>query len=1196
MGKYGPIGTVLLVGIQVGFIFCYEMTVHNGLEDEDHIVNVDGSSNESHANHTQHEEHSSYHVVVWDFARVASPFVISAWILLASVAKIGFHLYNKLSSIFPESCLLIVLGVIIGVILYLSNASKEAYTLNAETFFLFLLPPIVLEAGYFMPSRAFFDNIGTILMFAVVGTLFNTFCIGGSLYAFSGGVIGLMDIRISFLHCLVFSSLISAVDPVAVLAVFEEIQVNEVLYIIVFGESLLNDAVTVVLYHMFETYSHIGEDNITAQDVLAGIASFCIVGIGGTLVGVIYGLITAFITRYTDHVRVIEPLFVFVMSYLSYLTAEIFHLSGIMAIVFCAITMKRYVEANISQKSHTTIKYFMKMISSVSETVIFVFLGLSTVVDTHDFNVGFVLLTLVFTLIYRVIGVIIQCAIVNRFRLLKLSKVDQFVMSYGGLRGAIAFCLVILLDAKVIPEKRMMITACIVVVFFTVFVQGITIKPLVNILKVKKSEKHKPSMNEQLHERAIDHAMAGIEDITGHHGHHHLRDKFENYDNKYLKPLLLRERPVTRETKIVKVSTNLSLRDAMDHLAKHGSFAVSNDLYNGNETSLAKLIRNYSASSLHFPLGYMPPAGLSHSQQSDHADREGGITPNSTCIDMQAIEAHYCKKIADDTKIHHILDNSLFKPRKRWTKHQKHELDTENHAPFRHKARQHIRHMISQHQMKRNANKAKVNKNGTNGKSSKNGGVKYLNVPGEAVQRKPTKNVSFADDLDTEGKDHREPPVKCRFSDVTEDKEEDSDSSSEAGIMFTAGPTEDEESEPGEDTPLISEATPTAVEKQLPWKRNSGRQPISSSLTHSLPDDDIPRMSECPSWVDNLDYNHISSSPAASLNISPNNSRSMPVLSVVQQLMQPAVLEEEEDEGDTVAMTTENSDKDVNSDMVEKVVFSAGSEHEHEGNSGIADASKEEKTDVSVEKQNEVEESNGGLSFSLPWRRQDDESDQGPVRSPSASHIVDSSQNFAPLPSNRSFTLSEREECLESKHLKPINLQSVISLPKYNDTYPDSHDVFLEQSDVLKSLPQSDDLDPDDRIHKWLQHSPDDLGSEEEEEIEEEMKKRNKKWEEGDNEPLEVVVVPNVDTSSANNCDNTGDSTASEKNCIDSSRNGSKSNIGLKMDKTDPVKSENKSSSGFVLDCGEGPTAIIVVDDKRKDQTENKENDAETYV
>ena len=122
-----------------------------------------------------------------------------------------------------------------------------------------------------------------------------------------------------------------AVDPVAVLAVFEEIHVDEILYIVVFGESLLNDAVTVVLYHMFEAYVDMGEGNIEVTDIMKGFASFLVVALGGTFIGIIWGYLTGFVTRFTNHARVLEPLFVFVMAYMSYLNAEIFHMSGILA-------------------------------------------------------------------------------------------------------------------------------------------------------------------------------------------------------------------------------------------------------------------------------------------------------------------------------------------------------------------------------------------------------------------------------------------------------------------------------------------------------------------------------------------------------------------------------------------------------------------------------------------------------------------------------------------------------------------------------------------------------------------------------------------------------------------------------------------------------------------------------------------------
>lgn len=179
----------------------------------------------------------------------------------------------------------------------------------------------------------------------------HTLAIGASLYACGlTGIYGDDPPRI--LETLLFSSLIVAVDPVAVLAVFEEIHVDEILYIVVFGESLLNDAVTVVLYNMFDSYVEIGEENVQITDILKGFASFALVGLGGTIIGIIWGYVTGFVTRYntyfhfhwiqslipnvqfgrfTNHARVLEPLFVFVMAYMSYLNAETFHLSGIMA-------------------------------------------------------------------------------------------------------------------------------------------------------------------------------------------------------------------------------------------------------------------------------------------------------------------------------------------------------------------------------------------------------------------------------------------------------------------------------------------------------------------------------------------------------------------------------------------------------------------------------------------------------------------------------------------------------------------------------------------------------------------------------------------------------------------------------------------------------------------------------------------------
>ncbi|KAG8451852.1 hypothetical protein GDO86_003880 [Hymenochirus boettgeri] len=497
-------------------------------------------------------------VFTLDYPHVQIPFEITLWILLASLAKIGFHLYHKLPTIVPESCLLILVGLILGGIIFGMN-EKSPPAMKTDVFFLYLLPPIVLDAGYFLPTRPFFDNAGTIFWYAVVGTLWNAIGIGISLFGICQiEAFGLTNI--SVLQCLLFGSLISAVDPVAVLAVFENIHVNEQLYILVFGESLLNDAVTVVLYNLFKSFCEM--KTIETVDIFSGIASFFLVGIGGVLIGIVFGFVAAFTTRFTRNIRVIEPLFVFLYSYLSYLTAEMFHLSGIMAITTCAMSMKKYVEENVSQKSYTTIKYFMKMLSSVSETLIFIFMGVSTVGRNHEWNWAFVCFTLFFCLLWRASGVFILTQMINLFRTIPLTLKDQFIIAYGGLRGAICFSLVFLLPDSVIPRKKLFITSAIVVIFFTVFIQGITIRPLVEILNVKRANVKQQIISEEIHNRFLDHVKAGIEDICGHWGHNYCKDKFKRFDEKFLRILLIRENePISS---IVTLYKKLEIKQAIE--------------------------------------------------------------------------------------------------------------------------------------------------------------------------------------------------------------------------------------------------------------------------------------------------------------------------------------------------------------------------------------------------------------------------------------------------------------------------------------------------------------------------------------------------------------------------------------------------------------------------------------------------------
>uniref|UniRef100_A0A8C1L6P5 Solute carrier family 9 member 2 n=1 Tax=Cyprinus carpio TaxID=7962 RepID=A0A8C1L6P5_CYPCA len=243
----------------------------------------------------------------------------------------------------PESCLLISVGLIVGVL-----------TSNA----FFLLPPIVLDSGYFMPTRPFFENFGTVLWFAVVGTLWNTTGIGISLFAICQiEAFGVQDINLQ--ENLHFASIISAVEPVAVLTVFEDISNREQLYIVH------------ILCHIFVLFykllNHVAVmEVVEAGEVFLHIGLFFVMGFEGMLFGLPFGFVAAFTTCFTGKVREIKPLMIFLSSYLAYLIAELFAISSIMY----------YVEEDVSQHSCTTIRHVIKIVGSVSEALIFFFLGL----------------------------------------------------------------------------------------------------------------------------------------------------------------------------------------------------------------------------------------------------------------------------------------------------------------------------------------------------------------------------------------------------------------------------------------------------------------------------------------------------------------------------------------------------------------------------------------------------------------------------------------------------------------------------------------------------------------------------------------------------------------------------------------------------------------------------------------------------
>ncbi|XP_065577786.1 sodium/hydrogen exchanger 3-like isoform X3 [Artemia franciscana] len=607
---------------------------------------------------------------------------------------------------------------------------------------------------------------------------------------------------------------------------------------------------------MFDSYTAMGIENIKYTDLLAGVASFFVVAIGGTIIGIIWGFLTAFVTRFTNHVRVIEPVFIFVMSYLAYLNAEIFHLSGILAITFCGITMKNYVETNISQKSHTTIKYAMKMLSSSSETVIFMFLGVSTVHDQHAWNTAFILLTILFCSVYRAVGVIIFTELANHFRIHKLSGVEKFVMSYGGLRGAVAFALVLLINKKIVPLQPLFVTATMSMVYFTVFFQGITIKPLVNILKVKRAVKRDLSMNQRIHEKTLDHLMAGIEDVLGRMGNNQIRNRFKHFDNKYVRPCLVRDYKV-QNPKILETFTKLTMKDAVELTKKNRTVPSFNSFFVANDS------------------GSILARDATNATSFTHIDANGQWN-----IDLGEIE--YCPSTRDltDAKIHHLLSEELGRSHHRGSRrlsYSRHTLDDREflNAEVNHSQRHHVRRMMGdtvRKQAQRNSRKKDDKKRD---ELTQNGSSKKLHddYVHQVIQETEGRKKEGENNEDLDG---------ITFT-ARGKRMSDQQVSVLPPVVITTNDPDVEEIDP-------EIATPTATETQLPWKRTEDDGPV--------------KQQEFPTWITNKDYTAY-------------NSPTTTFLGSIKTSMEPtpSVINLFKSEGDDVKTTSisipEDEDKDA---------------------------------------------------------------------------------------------------------------------------------------------------------------------------------------------------------------------------------------------------------------------------------------------
>ncbi|XP_023324392.1 sodium/hydrogen exchanger 9 isoform X2 [Eurytemora carolleeae] len=362
---------------------------------------------------------------------------------------------------------------------------QEKATFDAEIFFYMILPPIIFNAGYSMRKKHFFSNIGSILTFALLGTVISTFAVAGLMWM----VVQLISTKMRFLDTLYFGAIISATDPVTTLAIFTDLHVDPTLTGLVLGESLLNDAVAIVLCGAVEDYSRFfiqgDPDSFEVVAFFQTILNFFTIFFGSVGLGSLLGAITALITKFT-HVRdytILETSMFFLLSYSSYLFAEVCSMSGIVSVLFCGITQAHYTFHNLSAESKLRTRQLFELLNFLMENFIFSYIGVSMFTfSRHKFEFIFILGAVLAIGVARALNIYPLSLLLNLGRSKPIPCKYQHMMWFSGLRGALAFALAI---KNTVSEARQIIltTTSLIAIVTVIFCGGLT-PPLLGLLKI----------------------------------------------------------------------------------------------------------------------------------------------------------------------------------------------------------------------------------------------------------------------------------------------------------------------------------------------------------------------------------------------------------------------------------------------------------------------------------------------------------------------------------------------------------------------------------------------------------------------------------------------------------------------------------------------------------------------------------------
>ncbi|CAL5219929.1 g1861 [Coccomyxa viridis] len=375
--------------------------------------------------------------------------------------------------------------LVLGNIFLEEGVTEQLLTFNHSNFFVFFLPPIILYAGLSVRKKAFFRNLPTIASLGILGTYIAFAVIAFTLYGFSK-VLG-----ITLADCLALGAIFATTDSVAVLQVLEPDRAP-LLFNMVFGEGVINDATTVAL---LRTVQRLGiEPKMNAATVGLIFGKFLYLFLASLLMGLLLGLFSALLLKNFNVSQTPQAVGVIGMvAYLSYLVGDYIGLSGIVTLFCCSVTMSHYALHNISKAQRAGTMSAFETLSFLSEGAIFVYVGLDALDPMKWKNtyigqaMGLFGIVLVLLLVSRAVFLFPILAVHNFFCAEKLPFRHTVVAWWAGaMRGAVSVALVYLYydpDGNSDDvSKSSLISATLTVVLFSTLAYGAITKPMLDFL------------------------------------------------------------------------------------------------------------------------------------------------------------------------------------------------------------------------------------------------------------------------------------------------------------------------------------------------------------------------------------------------------------------------------------------------------------------------------------------------------------------------------------------------------------------------------------------------------------------------------------------------------------------------------------------------------------------------------------------